>query len=71
MNISKLAKNHTNTGENFTKLPEILPKMLGYNVLVKPLDVQETTDKGIILSDATKDTIGNLMSVGMVVRSGS
>ena len=50
--------------------PEVLPKLPGFNVLVRPVSVKSQTKGGIILPDATKDDISYLTTVGKVIALG-
>ena len=59
-----------NSSENFDKLPEPMPKICGYMMLVKPINVEEKTSGGIYIPDQTKSALNHLMSVGKVIKQG-
>lgn len=50
--------------------PAILPQMLGWKVLVRPLSPRKKTKGGIILVEKTKDDIAYLTTVGRVLAVG-
>ena len=50
--------------------PEVLPKIPGYHVLIRPVSVKAETKGGIILPDSTKNDIAYLTTVGKVLSIG-
>ena len=50
--------------------PEVLPKIPGFHVLIRPVSVKSQTKGGILLPDSTKDDISYLTTVGKVVALG-
>mgnify|MGYP000607377492 CR=1 FL=1 len=50
--------------------PEVLPKIPGYHILVRPVSVKSQTKGGIILPDSTKNDIAYLTTVGKVLAIG-
>lgn len=50
--------------------PEVLPKVPGYHILVRPVSVKAQTKGGIILPDSTKNDIAYLTTVGKVLAIG-
>lgn len=50
--------------------PTPLPKIPGYNILVRPVSVKEKTKGGIILPDSTKSDMAYLTTVGRVLKVG-
>lgn len=47
--------------------PEVLPKVPGYHILVRPVSVKGQTKGGILLPDSTKNDIAYLTTVGKVL----
>lgn len=52
------------------KDPEVLPEIVGWKVLVRPVVAKEKTQGGIILPDKIKDDISYLSTVGRVLKMG-
>ena len=50
--------------------PEVLPKIPGFHVLIRPVSVKSQTKGGILLPDSTKDDMSYLTTVGRVVSLG-
>lgn len=50
--------------------PEVLPKVPGYHILVRPVSVKAQTKGGILLPDSTKNDIAYLTTVGKVLAIG-
>jgi co-chaperonin GroES (HSP10) len=50
--------------------PKPLPRIPGHFILVRPVSIRGITKGGIILSDATKDDIQSLTTVGRVLSVG-
>ena len=50
--------------------PEVLPKVPGYHILIRPVSVKAQTKGGIILPDSTKNDIAYLTTVGKVLAIG-
>jgi len=50
--------------------PDVLPKIPGYHILVRPVSVKAKTKGGIILPDSTKNDIAYLTTVGKVLAIG-
>ena len=50
--------------------PSPLPKIPGYNILVRPVSVKQKTKGGIILPDSTKSDMAYLTTVGRVLKVG-
>lgn len=50
--------------------PSPLPKIPGYNILVRPVSVKEKTKGGIILPDSIKSDMAYLTTVGRVLKVG-
>lgn len=50
--------------------PEVLPKVPGFHLLVRPVSVKQETKGGILLPDSTKNDIAYLTTVGKVLKVG-
>ena len=50
--------------------PEVLPKIPGFHVLIRPVSVKSQTKGGILLPDSTKEDMSYLTTVGRVVALG-
>lgn len=50
--------------------PEVLPKVPGYNILVRPVSVKSETKGGILLPDSVKEDMAYLTTVGRVLSVG-
>lgn len=50
--------------------PEVLPRIPGYHLLVRPVSVKKETKGGIILPDSTVNDIAYLTTVGKVLAIG-
>ena len=50
--------------------PEVLPKIPGYNILVRPVSIKSETKGGLILPDSVKDDMAYLTTVGRVLSVG-
>ena len=51
--------------------PEVLPKIPGFHVLIRPVSVKSQTKGGILLPDSTKEDMSYLTTVGKVVVLGN
>lgn len=51
--------------------PEVLPKIPGYHVLVRPVSIKTKTKGGIILPEKARDDIAYLTTVGRVLKVGT
>ena len=47
--------------------PEVLPKIPGFHVLIRPVSVKSQTKGGILLPDSTKEDMSYLTTVGKVI----
>ena len=47
--------------------PEVLPKIPGLHVLIRPVSVKSQTKGGILLPDSTKEDMSYLTTVGKVI----
>ena len=47
--------------------PEVLPKIPGFHVLIRPVSVKRQTKGGILLPDSTKEDMSYLTTVGKVI----
>tara|TARA_R110002020_G_scaffold456398_1_gene672830 strand:- start:208 stop:627 length:420 start_codon:yes stop_codon:yes gene_type:complete len=52
------------------KDPEILPRIPGFHILVKPCSVKNKTKGGIFIPDSTQDDMAYLTTVGRVIVMG-
>ena len=50
--------------------PEVLPKVPGFHLLIRPVSVKQETKGGILLPDSTKNDIAYLTTVGKVLKVG-
>lgn len=50
--------------------PEVLPRIPGFHILVRPVSVKKATKGGIILPDSTREDISYLTTVGKVLAVG-
>ncbi len=50
--------------------PEVLPKLPGYHILVRPVSVKSKTKGGLLLPDSVKDDVAYLTTVGKVLSVG-
>ena len=51
--------------------PEVLPKVPGFHLLIRPVSVKQETKGGILLPDSTKNDIAYLTTVGKVLKVGT
>jgi co-chaperonin GroES (HSP10) len=50
--------------------PEVLPKLPGYHILVRPVSVKGKTKGGLLLPDSVKSDVAYLTTVGKVLSIG-
>lgn len=50
--------------------PEVLPKVHGWNIVVRPVPIKNKLDTGIFLPESTREDIKYLTNVGRVVALG-
>ena len=50
--------------------PEVLPRLPGYHILVRPVSVKSKTKGGLLLPDSVKDDVAYLTTVGKVLAVG-
>ena len=51
--------------------PDVLPKLPGYHILVRPVSIKGQTKGGILLPDSTKSDMAYLTTVGRVLVIGN
>ena len=49
---------------------KIIPKPVGYRLLVRPYEGKEKTEGGVYISDTTRDNIQMTTVVGLVIKMG-
>ena len=69
-NMTKSLPNDQWITDNNVDDPEVLPKIPGYHILVRPLAVRSETKGGILMPDRLVDDIQHLTTVGRVVKIG-
>ena len=69
-NMTKSLPNDQWITDNKVDDPEVLPKIPGYHILVRPLAVRSETKGGILMPDRLVDDIQHLTTVGRVVKIG-
>jgi len=56
--------------EKIVSDPNPLPKVLGWNILVRPVPIREVTQGGLYLADRTKEDMRYLSTIGRVLAIG-